>query len=149
MAARADLTIVINPAPARPLCDELLALRPILTPNRLEAPALTGVTDVEQAASRLFAATRAPVVVTLGAEGVLLIDGAGAERIPALEIEAVDATGAGDAFNGVLAAELARGRDLRTAVRWAILAAGMSTTKPGARAGLPTSAELIAFQPRS
>lgn len=137
-AASRDARIIVNPAPARPLLDELLALHPILTPNETEAQMLSGEADAEAAARALSARSDAPVVITLGAEGALLYDGEAFERLPALPVEPVDTTGAGDALNGVLAAELSRGADLREALRWAMVGAALKTTRAGAQAGLPT-----------
>ncbi len=132
-ARAADLQVVLNPAPARPLPDELLALGPVLTPNEPEAAALSGEADPEAAARALTKRTGAPVVVTIGPAGALLADGDALERIPAPQVEAVDTTGAGDAFNGALAAALAAGGGLAEAVRTAISAAADSVTRPGAR----------------
>ena len=132
-ARAADLHVVLNPAPARALPAELLALGPVLTPNEPEATALSGEADPEAAARALTARTGAPVVVTIGPEGALLADGDALERIPAPKVEAVDTTGAGDAFNGARAAALAGGAELAEAVRTAISAAADSVTRPGAR----------------
>jgi ribokinase len=135
-AVAAGWTIVLNPAPARPLPSEVVAAAPILTPNGDEARALAGERDVDAAARALAALTGAPVLVTLGARGALLV-GAGIERLPAPAVEVVDTTGAGDAFNGALAAGLAAGRQLREAARFAVAAAARSTRAAGARAGMP------------
>jgi ribokinase len=132
-ARAAGLQLVLNPAPARPLPDELLELAPLLTPNQPEAAALSGEDDPEAAARALAARTGAPVVVTIGSQGALLADGDALERIPAPEVEAVDTTGAGDAFNGALAAALAEGTGLGNAVRAAVAAAADSVRRPGAR----------------
>jgi ribokinase len=136
--------IVLNPAPARPVPDELAALRPILTPNAGEACELTGEREPEAAARALAARTGAAVVVTLGARGVLLLDDGRAERLPAPSVHAVDATGAGDAFNGALATALAEGRDLRSAAAFAVAAAALSTRAAGARDGMPRRHEVRA-----
>jgi ribokinase len=141
-AARA-LRIILNPAPARPIAAELLELGPILTPNETEAEMLSGESQAADSARSLSAQTGAPVIVTLGAEGAVLFDGKTVEHLPALLVEPVDTTGAGDALNGILAAELARGAALREALRWAMVGAAMKTTKAGAQAGLP-SREAIA-----
>ena len=133
IAAAASCPLVVNPAPARQLGDELALLRPILTPNASEAAELTGERDADAAARALTARTGAPVVVTLGDQGALVLDGGGCERFPAPAVRAVDTTGAGDAFNGVLAARLARGDDLRAAVAAAVTAAAESVTRAGAR----------------
>jgi ribokinase len=142
-ARAAGWLVVLNPAPSRPLPDEVVAASPILTPNADEARRLAGEDDVEAAARALAVRTGAPVLVTLGAAGALLVDG-GAERLPALEVEVVDTTGAGDAVNGALAAELAAGRPLRDAARFAIAAAALSTRRAGARAGMPRRDEVLA-----
>ena len=133
--------VVLNPAPARRLADDLEGV--ILTPNAHEARALTGEDDVEAAARALAERTGAPVLVTLGAEGALLLAGS-AERLPALSVDVVDTTGAGDAVNGALAAELAAGRPLREAARFAMAAAALSTRAAGARAGMPRRDDVLA-----
>ena len=134
-AARAagDARIVLNPAPARPLPDELLDRGPILTPNEAEACTLAGERDAKAAARTLEQRTGAPVVVTLGARGALV----SGEVIAPPPVQVVDTTGAGDAFTGALAAELARGADIRAAVRFATAAAALSTRAAGAREGMP------------
>ncbi len=135
--------VVLNPAPARPLPDALG--NALLTPNADEARALAGdVDEVEAAARALAARTGAPVLVTLGADGALLLRGETAERLPVPGVDVVDTTGAGDTVNGALAAELAAGRPLRDAVRFALTAAALSTRAPGARAGMPRRDEVLA-----
>jgi ribokinase len=141
-ARAAGWRAVLNPAPARPLPPELVGLAPLLTPNAREAAALAGEADPRAAAAMLAARTGAPVLVTLGAEGALLLDGDRRERIPAPTMEVIDATGAGDALNGALAAELAAGRALPEAARTAVAAASLSTRRAGARAGMPRRDEL-------
>ena len=143
-ASEHGLRIVLNPAPARPVIDELLELGPILTPNETEAEMLTGESDPEAAARILSDRSGAAVVVTLGSEGALLwADGSG-ERLRAMPVSVVDTTGAGDALNGILAAELSRGADLREALRWAMVGATLKTTQAGAQAGLPTREAIAA-----
>ncbi len=143
-AGEHHLRIVVNPAPARPLSDALLRLHPILTPNETEAETLAGVGGPEAAAQVLSARTEAPVVVTLGADGALLYADGVTEHLPATRVTPVDTTGAGDALNGILAAELARGADLREALRWAMVGAALKTTVAGAQAGLPTREAIAA-----
>jgi ribokinase len=132
-AHAAGLSVVLNPAPARALPDALLALAPLLTPNRDEACALSGEREPEAAARALAERTGAPAVVTIGAGGALLADGDSVARLPAPEVDAVDTTGAGDAFNGALACALAGGAELEAAVRSAIAVAAESTRTRGAR----------------
>jgi ribokinase len=143
-AARAGWPVVLNPAPARPLPDELAALAPLLTPNAAEAGALAGEADPAAAARALAERTGAAVLVTLGARGALLVDGATEQPIAAPTLDALDTTGAGDALNGALAAELAAGRPLAEAAAFAVVAASLSTREAGARAGMPRRDEVRA-----
>jgi ribokinase len=133
LARDAGCPLVVNPAPARTPVDGLCALAPLLTPNRSEAERITGERDPETAARALAARTGAPVVVTLGEQGALLHADGASEVVAAPAVRAVDTTGAGDSFNGVLAAGLARGAALRDATVDAVAAASRSVTRPGAR----------------
>jgi ribokinase len=143
-ARAASGPIVLNPAPVRRLPDELVALGPILTPNAGEARALSGEDDPDAAARALVSRTGAPVLVTRGDQGVLVLDGDAAKRLPAPAVTAVDTTGAGDAFNGALAVALAEGRPLRDAAAFAVAAAALSTRAAGAREGMPRRDEVRA-----
>jgi ribokinase len=136
-ATAAQVPLVVNPAPARPLPDGLAGQRPILTPNEHEATALTGERDPDAAARALAVRTHAPVVVTLGARGALLHDGGESAVLPAPPAAAVDTTGAGDVFSGVLTLALAEDAPLRDAVARAIDAAAASVTWSGARGAAP------------
>ena len=142
-AARdAGWTLVLNPAPARALPDDLVSVGPLLTPNADEARTLSGADSAADAARALAARTGAPVLVTTGADGALLCDDGSLAALPAAAVDVVDTTGAGDTFNGALAAELAGGAALHDAADLAILAAGRSTTRAGARGGMPRRDEL-------
>ena len=154
--ARAEGAVtVLNPAPAGGIDLEELALVDVLTPNRGELAAAAGALAVgpsrpepEVQARRLTGpgGVRQAIVVTLGAEGALFVPtgDAPAASVPVHSVRAVDTTGAGDAFSGALAALLASDRSLEDAVRGAVVAAGLSTTVPGAREGMPTLADLEA-----
>src|SRR5262245_40860757 len=100
-AVARGLALVLDPAPARTIPDALLAAHPIAKPNRREAEQLTGEADPAVAARALAERTGAPVIVTLGIDGALLFDPAHGvvERVLAPQVEAVDATGAGDALS--------------------------------------------------
>jgi ribokinase len=141
----AGATTILNPAPAGGLARPTLDLADILTPNRGELAILAGA-DGKPAklAKRLLdtAGGQRSVLVSLGAEGALLVRPAGTTAIPALSVDAVDTVGAGDALNGALAAGLATGQDLEAAARRAVGAAALAVTKAGARAGMPTASEL-------
>ncbi len=136
-ASARGITCVLNPAPARSAVLDLARHAAILTPNRTEAAQLTGRDDPDGAASALAARTGAPVIVTLGERGALLrVPGRPTRTYPAPSVKAVDTTGAGDAFNGALAAGLALGHELEAAVANAVAAAGRSVETLGARAPL-------------
>jgi len=143
-AASGVKRILVNPAPARALSQALLELGPILTPNAGELKAISGGGDrfPEAPAQKLSTRSGAPVVVTLGAQGALLVSGDDSSEMTAPPTEAVDTTGAGDAFNGALAAALAQGYDLTEAVRRAVLAGSCSVAAHGARSGMPSRAEI-------
>ena len=132
-AGAAGARAILNPAPARDVPDGALGHGVLLTPNGLEAAALTGETEPAAAARALARRANAPVVVTVGADGALLADGDGVVEIAAPEVEVVDTTGAGDAFNGVLAAGLAAGAGIEEAARRAVEAASASVRRAGAR----------------
>jgi ribokinase len=141
-ANAAGWPVVLNPAPARALPDAQIA---VLTPNAAEAAQLTGETDPETAARALVERTGAAVLITLGARGALLLEPGGAPvALPATPVDVLDTTGAGDTVNGALAAELAAGRPLVDAARFALRAAALSTTAPGARGGMPRRAQVDA-----
>jgi ribokinase len=142
VAAAAGMAVLINPAPARDLSAALLVTRPVLVLNEGEAHALTGESGPAEAGRALANRSGAPVVVTLGPKGALVVDRDGVESIPAPVFEAVDTTGAGDTFVGALAAELSVGHPFIEAVRFAVQAASLSVRVPGAREGMPSRDEV-------
>jgi ribokinase len=134
---------ILNPAPARALPAELLALGPLLTPNEHELIVAIGNDNTDAALDELAARNTGPVIVTQGAAGALLASGERRERFagfPALPV--VDTTGAGDTFCGVLAAWLAEGSELGAAIRAANAAASLSVRAAGARDGMPARGEI-------
>jgi ribokinase len=143
-AAARGMAVVVNPAPARPLPAELIAVRPILTPNEGEAAELTGRDDPAGAAAALLEAGAAAALVTAGAQGVFVADGDALERLEPPTVPVRDTTGAGDTFSGVFAAGLARGWEVERAARWATAAAALSVTRSGARGGMPAASEIDA-----
>ena len=141
-AVERGVRVVVNPAPTRPIDHAIMDARAILTPNASEAVALSGAEDQHAAAYALAERSGAPVIVTLGANGALLVDAGREVHVAGLAVAAVDTTGAGDALNGILCAALAHGDDLETALRWATAGASLSTTVNGARGGLPRAADI-------
>ena len=147
-ARRAGARVILNPAPARELPDELLGLVSVLTPNESEAERLTGISidgerGLDRAASSLLARGIGVVVVTLGAAGAYVAAAEHRETIPGWPVEPRDTTGAGDVFNGALAVALAEGLPVRDAVRFANAAAAISVTRDGAQLAAPRRAEIL------
>jgi ribokinase len=149
LARAAGVSTVLNPAPAMPLPDALLALCDVLTPNQSELRALAGgAADASEAdcAQALLGRGARAVVVTLGAAGCALYrPGRPAWCLPGHGVRVADTIGAGDTFTGALAAALARGEALEPALAWANAAAALSVTGRGAIAGMPTREAVAAL----
>jgi ribokinase len=145
VARAAGALTILNPAPASGFDARWLHDLDILTPNERELAILAGV-DAAELDPRLAARSlrvREATVVTLGAAGALLVARSGdARTVPSPAVNVVDTTGAGDAFNGALAASLAQGLELPEAARRAVTAGALATTRSGAREGMPTTHEL-------
>jgi ribokinase len=137
--------VCLNAAPAAPLSDDVLGLVDVLIVNTTEAATLSGLTDPAAAASALLRHGPRTVIVTLGADGVLVCDADSAGQIAAQRVDVVDTTAAGDAFCGALAAALTEGKSSLEAARFANVAAALATARIGAQASLPTRAEVEAF----
>jgi ribokinase len=154
IARAAGVRTVLNPAPAMPLPDGLLALCDIVTPNETEAAMLTGLPvrslpEAEAAARALHAAGAGVVIITLGPQGVLIHDGVRMVHLPAFAAgPVVDTTGAGDAFNGGLATALAQGAEVPEAARFGCATAGIAVTRRGTARAMPTRAEIVALLAR-
>jgi ribokinase len=132
------VTAILNPAPARALPAEVLALGPILTPNEHELIVAIGNDVTGAALDELQSRHAGPIIVTQGPAGALLVDGERRKRFEGvLAPQVVDTTGAGDAFCGVLAAWLADGRSLDEAIVAANVAGALSVGAAGAREGMP------------
>ena len=151
IARAAGVRTILNPAPAAPISDAMLALCDIATPNESEAEGITGivVTDLasaKRAAAALCARGVGCAIVTLGENGALYHDATQTVHIPAFSAgPVVETTGAGDAFNGGLATALAEGMDPIAAVRFGCATASISVTRPGTAPSMPSRAEIDAL----
>lgn len=144
--ARGAMT-VLNAAPIAFPYDHLWQHVSIAVVNEVEAGHLGDDADPMRAAERLRKAGVALVIVTLGAAGALVVDHAGPTLVAAPSVEAVDTTGAGDVFCGVLAAALERSFGVVDAARWAVEAAALSVGRRGTSSAFPTTSELQALRP--
>lgn len=147
LARRAGMKVVLNPAPARTLTPELLALVDIITPNETEAEILTGIQvndedSLSAAAAALHRMGISTVIITLGARGAYVSDEQIRGSVPAPPVQAVDTTAAGDVFNGALVVALAEGTTLPAALAFANRAAAHSVTRRGAQSSIPNRDEL-------
>lgn len=148
VAAEAGVRVVLTPAPAQPLPEPLLRQVDWLVPNEHEAALLTGEPDLTRAGRMLSGLCR-QVVITLGAEGCLLVTDAGrrSQRVDAVRVSPVDTTAAGDTFTGALAVALAEGMGTEDALLFATRAAAISVTRLGASPSMPRRKEIDSFQP--
>jgi ribokinase len=147
--AKGAMTI-LNPAPVRPLPPSVLQLVDVLTPNQTEANVLTGRSpkagaEPEEVARDLIRAGVRKVVMTLGERGALIVTASSSKLIPAIQLRAVDTTGAGDAFNAGLATALASGEALESAVEFAVVTGGLAVTREGVIPSLPRREEVLQF----
>ena len=147
IAFSAGVKTILNPAPAKPLSDELLKSVSILTPNETETEILAGMkvkneTDAGKAASVIHKKGVDMVVVTIGSKGALLASRDETKIIGGHKVEAKDTTAAGDVFNGALAVAIAENKSLDEAIRFANAAAAVSVTRMGAQPSAPMREEI-------
>lgn len=142
IAAAKKNTVILNPAPACILPDELYKHISIITPNEHEAGMLTGTAvrnmdDAKNACELLHAKGVTTVIITLGSKGALIYHQNKFQHVAAPKVKAVDTTAAGDVFNGALAVALAEKKSLKDAVQFACKAASIAVTRLGAQASAP------------
>ena len=150
MAWQKGKKVILNPAPAQSLPADVLRHLYLITPNETEAEMITGVKIMDEAsaieAARCLSEMGVQhVIITLGAKGALVYSEGKAELIPALKVDAIDTTAAGDVFNGALTVALSEGRSLKDAVRFACKASAISVTRIGAQSSAPYRNEVDIF----
>lgn len=150
MARQGQTSVILNPAPAKRLPDELLQCIDVITPNETEAEVLTGINVVDDesaqaAANALHDKGVNIVMITLGAKGVWLSDDHQGQLIAGFKVNAVDTTAAGDTFNGAFVTGLLEGKGLLPAIKMAHAAAALSVTRFGAQTSIPTRTEVDTF----
>jgi ribokinase len=146
-AHASGVPVLLNPAPAQPLPSALLFMVDYLVPNETEASLLTGinVTDADSAAlaaEKLRQQGVQHVLITLGAQGVVIVDASGVRRYPSPVVQAIDTTAAGDTFIGAFAAGISEGMALDDAAQLAVAAAALSVTRHGAQTSIPYRREI-------
>ena len=150
VANKNNVPFILDPAPARPLSDELLSMVDIIKPNETEAEIITGIkitneTSAAKAADALLAKGVKTVIITLGEKGLMLATKDSKEMIPGNKVEALDSTAAGDAFTGCLAMGIAEGKTIREAAEMAKAVSAISVTRIGAQSSMPTLDEVREF----
>jgi ribokinase len=142
VAHEAGVRVLLNPAPGQPLSAEMLSMVDVLTPNETETQIITDMPvrnpqEAEAAAQQLLAQGVGIAVITLGAQGALIVTPTDTRHVPGQQVEVVDTTGAGDAFNGALAVALAEGKELVEAVAFSNAAAALQVTRFGTAPAMP------------
>lgn len=138
IASEAGAYVILNPAPACALPEELFKYVSLATPNQTEIALMTGIKDdVEAAMTKLNRMGVKDVILTLGSRGSAIWDGSKAELVPACKVKAVDATAAGDTFCGALCVALSEGKSKREAVEFATKASALTVQKMGAQESIP------------
>jgi ribokinase len=150
-AADRNVKVLLNPAPALELPDSVFRNLFMITPNRKEAEMLSGiaVTDIESAKLAARAIKEKGVnyvVVTLGADGAVIVDDNMITHVTTYPVKAIDTTAAGDVFNGAMAVGIADGNDVLAATAFACKAAALSVTKMGAQSSIPTRVDVESFK---
>lgn len=150
IAHQHNTSVVLNPAPARELSDELLSLVDIITPNETEAEKLTGIRvendeDAARAAGALHDKGIETVIITLGSRGVWASVKGEGQRVPGFKVKAIDTIAAGDTFNGALVTALLEDKPLAEAIRFAHAAAAIAVTRKGAQPSVPWRKEIDEF----
>jgi ribokinase len=144
VAKELGVRTILNPAPAGQLATDALVNADILTPNETELEILSSMSGapIEESARSLLTSRDQAIIVTLGSNGAFCVQKDQVISVPTYDVDVVDTTGAGDAFNAALAVAVAEGLELKDAIEFANAAAALCVTKPGAAKSMPTRSEV-------
>jgi ribokinase len=148
LARTSGVRVILNPAPALPISDELLKSISILTPNASQAEILTGITITDERSAELAGRILLErglnrVIILLRSKGAMVIDNGGAEHVPGFEMSSIDTSVASDVFNGALVVALAEGKNFYEAVLFSNAAASLSASRQGALTSIPYRGEIL------
>ena len=144
------IRVILNPAPAKDIPEELISLSDFIIPNETELSLLTGMkvtddTSAEEAAHALLHMGTQNIIVTLGSKGALVVNKDMTTHVNTFKVDVVDTTAAGDAFIGGFATALSQDKSLESAVHYGCTAGALATTRFGAQPSLPTKIEVENF----
>ena len=145
LAKKYNKTVVLNPAPARKISDNLIKMADYITPNETELLEITDIEDIEKGAESLIERGAKNVIVTLGDKGCLCMNKNETIKMDSFKIDAVDATAAGDSFNAAFAVALCENKTLKESLSFASAEGALTATKKGAQSSLPDRNELNEF----
>jgi ribokinase len=148
LARSSGVRVILNPAPALPVSDELLKSISILTPDASQAEILTGIKITDERSAELAGRILLErglnrVIITLRSKGAMVIDNGGAEHVPGFKMSSIDTSVVNDVFNGTLAVGLAEGKNFYEAVLFANAAAAISASRSGTLPSIPYRNEIL------
>lgn len=145
VAKKYNKRVILNPAPAKELPQEIYQYIDYITPNETELQELTSIENIELGVKELLGRGAKNVIVTLGEKGCYYLGEEGTHVVDSFKINAVDTTAAGDSFNGALAVALCQNKDIKDALRYANAVGALTATKKGAQTSLPYGKEVEKF----
>lgn len=142
LAKKYNKKVILNPAPAKKIPEELYGFIDILTPNETELESLSEEKDIKNGAKLLLCKGVKEVVVTIGDKGCYYLSKEDEFIINSIEVKAIDTTAAGDSFNGALAVGLCERKNMKETLKFANIVGALTTTKHGAESSLPNRIEV-------
>ncbi|EIV99393.1 ribokinase [Thermoanaerobacter thermohydrosulfuricus] len=146
LSKKYNVKVILNPAPAKEIPDEVYKYIDIITPNEVELTQLTGTTDIKDGANMLIEKGVSEVIVTLGEKGSYYTNGQEEIFSEAVPVNTIDSTAAGDSFNAAIAVALCENMNIKSALNFANIVGALTTTKMGAQDSLPYRDEVESFR---